>query len=215
MKCIELMCGASVILLLGHGAQADFIGVTVDEFDAGLPDGTTYRIYANFNNPLDVLLAIGGIPGLQPVSFNSPSPLLNDPWAGGSIKEDFPGKGEPWDSWVTIDFHPTTHTMCETPEDCPAIAGTHFEADDGGWFNADPGSPAQGTSLVIAQFSFSDDGPAGTASLEGLVNWVPAGGGPGFESTPFLVEWQLIPAPGALALLMLPQCLTPRRRRAS
>jgi hypothetical protein len=47
------------------------------------------------------------------------------------------------------------------------------------------------------------------------VNWVPAGGGPGFVSSPFIVEGDLIPTPGALGLLAIALCGARPRRRIS
>lgn len=213
------LAGAGAFLLAG-AAQADFVDVTAGPDinpDLGV---ATIQVFANFDNPLDTLLAVGGIPGLAPVVYQSSHPLINDDDAfGGAKAADLPGfpiSGE-FDSWVSInqftfadgdtDYSPD---FTGVPTGEQAILGTHWEEEDGGWFDSDPGTPEQGLSMIIAQFSIEDT-PTTLGTLSGLVNWVPAGGGPGFVSSEFAVTW--IPAPGALALLGVAGVAGSRRRR--
>ena len=206
-----------------RGASADLIGASAVEHDAGFAEGVTYRIYLEFDNPAEQLLAVGGIPGLAALDYAGPSPLANDPWDGGSsAAEDFPGAGEAWDSWVTIGgpipFGDTalTASMCGViPECAPVIAGTSFHGDDGGWYDSDPSTLETGPFILIAQFSYFDDAPSGTATLSGVAVSLPVGS-PDFVLTQFAVEWQVIPAPSAAALFALGSFMTSRsRRRAS
>ena len=212
------LAGAGAFMLAG-AASAGFTGITGMDMDINPDPGVkTVQLFANFDNPLDQLLAVGGIPGLMPVVDDSTHPLINDdgPFAGTKAA-DLPGApiSGIFDSWVSInqltfadgdtDYSPD---FTGVPTADQAILGMHWEEDDGGWFDSDPGTPEQGLSMIIAQFSIQE-GANGT--LSGLVNWIAAGGGPGFESSDFLVTW--IPAPGALALLGVAGVAGSRRRR--
>ena len=64
---------------------------------------------------------------------------------------------------------------------------------NGGWFDANPGTPETGESLLIAQFTVEDFMFSATADWQGLA--------PGATSSGFMVS--TVPAPGTLALLAL------------
>ena len=216
------LVGAAGALLFAGFAAADFTEVTFSADINPDPDVATIQLFANFNNPLDQILAVGGIPGKggRPIIYDSTHPLINDdgPLAG-SKAADFPGSpiSGLYDSWVSI--NQTTFADGDTdytpdfagvPSSDQAILGTHWEEDDGGWYDSDPGTPEMGLSIIIAQFSIEDT-PTTMGTLSGLVSYTPAGGGLGFVNSPFDVTW--IPAPGAMALLGLAGLAGTRRRR--
>ena len=88
------------------------------------------------------------------------------------------------------------------------IKGNALNEVDGLVFDSDPTTPIFGPDVVLAQFTL----PEGNGfRLEGIVAWLPPGGGGDFIVSVFKVN--NIPAPGALALLGLAGLAGARRRR--
>lgn len=173
-------------------ASADFTHAHIENLGDIGGGANTYRVYVNFDNPLDQLLAIATMPGLAPFAFSATTPLIN---AGGKLSgspaEDLPQSpiSEPWDSWVTIKAETAEETDLYIGSFNPIddyteafIVGDSWEVENTGIF-ASPGEPLQCPTVLIAQFTLEGD-----FTLTGVVAWVPAGGGPGFVSTPFEVS---------------------------
>ena len=219
------LTGAASFIVAGS-AQAAFTGVTFDNVDStgGL---NTWRLYANFDDPTDQILAVSGN-DTQALIFSTTSMggLINDGGAFVGLKqEDFaasPLTGAR-DTWLTLrvttfagndtDYSPTflnndgvTNVLVD--------GMTSFSDDNDGWFDSNPGTQETGTSIAIAQFTVSSvEGPdAGNISLSGNVDWVPGGNGD-LTSTSFSVDTAGVPAPGVLALLGLAGLAGTRRRR--
>ncbi|MHC5113429.1 MAG: DUF2341 domain-containing protein [Planctomycetota bacterium] len=163
-----------------------FAGVSVELTDSsGGMD--TYRLYADFTNPADVL-AVFADPA-QEIVFSSSNPLFNDGGVNaGLMAEDFAAlpAGDPRDSWVTIGFDTATdNTTIYNPGFAGSngvdaiITGTAWGDVSGGWSNSDFLNPVTGTHVLIAQFTFPTDT---SWSLGGGITWGP------FISEPFFVE---------------------------
>ena len=207
------LAGACALAAAG-AASADFTNVSVMSMGEIIPGTTTYRIFANFDNVDDKVLAVSA----------SQTALR---WSGAELVQNAPGfesldlqdkpfaASLPGDSWVTIGGNVdagTTDTTFSPGFLSPAfpgasvINGDFFEQlENGGYFDFDPGTAEAGGSVIIAQFTIAADA-AGT--YEGTVDW--QGAGAGFTSNVFSV---VVPAPGAVALLGLAGLAGTRRRR--
>jgi MYXO-CTERM domain-containing protein len=206
---------------IATGANADFTDVTwVIHAQGG--GQTSYRFYANFDDPTDQVLAVSGNSS-QTLIFSTDTVLINNGGAfAGAKQEDFaqfPITGAD-DSWVTIgasgfagndtDYSPTFLNAATQPG-ISQIHGSSWSDSNDGWFDADPGSAETGPVVLIAQFTVADvpgPGDAGNVSFTGNVDYQDGGGPLVFGS--FSVS---TPAPGALALLGLAGLAGTRRRR--
>lgn len=219
------LAGAAVgSMFVASTAPAAFTGVTWEVVDQGAVGGTTYRFYAEFDDPTDQLLAINGDANVSALTFSTNTVLQNDPiGAGAGTKsEDFPFLATAaWDSWVTIGVSSFSLDNNYSPGflggdgSQNVIKGSSWsQADNGGWFDSDPTSAdGAGGFVLIAQFTVADvvgPGVAGDIEFGGTVSYNP-GGGPPSSSELFFVS---TPAPGALALLGLAGLAGTRRRRA-
>lgn len=200
-------------------ASAEFIGMILIDQANPNPDLGTFRVYALFSSPGDQLLAISGNPGYAELSFWTPSTLVNDGGAFAGFKqEDFaasPLSGQ-FDSWVTIGHstfagNDTDYSPGFLNNDgvTSVIKGSSWSSPDEGWFDSNPGTPATGTSILIAQFTTAD--PDGFFLLEGTVDWQP---GPGdLRHDAFSVtSIGNPPAPTVLGLFVLAGARRRRRR---
>ena len=193
-------------------ASADFVNVTVENLGDIGGGVNTWRVYANFDSPTDTLLAISGNDTVAPLVFTSldGDALVNSSPLGGLIQEDIPFPiSDAWDSWVTIGDTATQNTAF-SPGFLggdglrSVINGTSFtQLDNGGYFDQNPGTPEQGGSILIAQFTVANFSYGGTA------DWQAAGAG--VVNSEFFVTTG-VPAPGALALLGLAGFAARRRR---
>ncbi|MCP3906211.1 MAG: hypothetical protein GY715_21510 [Planctomycetes bacterium] len=179
--------GSGTLTLTPPGPE--FAGVSFELVDdtGGLD---TWRLYADFTNPTD-LLAVFANAG-QPVEFSSSAPLFNDGGVNaGLMAEDLAQlpAGGPRDSWVTIGYETAAgNTTQYNPGFAGSngvdavIVGTAWSDAAGGWSNANLVIPVTGTHLLIAQFTF----PSDTAwSLAGGVTWGP------FINEPFSIAIDL------------------------
>lgn len=199
-------------------AYQQVVAVDAGDLD-GDPSTTTWRIYAEFDDPADWLLAVSGTEGIAALRFESTAPLVQNAGAfDGLVQGDVPsildGGG---DSWVSIGGN--VDAGQSDTQFSPGflggdgvgsmIAGSFFEqTDNGGYFDANPGTQENGGSVIIAQFTLPNEA---TATYQGTLSWTAAGSGALFDA--FSVDIGVIPAPGALALLAMAS-LGGRRRRA-
>ena len=210
MKVKALAFAAGALAIAGV-ANADLAGahvVNMGDIGGGVD---TWRVYLDFDSPTDTLLAVSGNDQVAPLVFQSldGDALVNSSPLGGLIQEDIPFPiSDAWDSWVTIG-DPATQNTAFSPGFLggdgllSVINGTSFsQADNGGYFDQNPGSPEQGGTILIAQFTVANFSYSGTA------DWQAAGAGA--TSTAFAVS--TVPAPGALALLGLAGFAARRRR---
>lgn len=197
-------------------ASADFIGASIEnlgDLGAGV---NTYRVFMDFDSPDDTVLAINGDDTIASLRFLSldGDPLRNTEGAfSGTSFEDLPFPGvEAWDSWVTLGTDAPGASDAQFSPDFlggtgsnSVIAGTSFtQVTNGGYFDSNPGTPENGGSVLVAQFTVAN------FSYEGTVSWQAAGAGVSQDA--FFVS-TAVPAPGALALLGLAGVAARRRRR--
>lgn len=198
------------------GASAEFIGWEVQrlgDLGAGVP---TWRFYLNFDSPADQLLAVGGDANVAPFALHldDGAELVNEAGAfDGLDLEDVPSVlAAPWDSWVTIGNDSAIgNDTAFSPgflgggDGTSVIHGSELlHADNGGWFDSDPGTPnGSGGSVLIAQLTF--EGP--WFLLEGTAWWNDGSSGLLREGA-FLMA---VPAPAAAWGVTL--VLLARRRR--
>ena len=210
------LAGACALAAAG-AASADFTNVSVMSMGEIIPGTTTYRIFANFDNVDDKVLAVSA----------SQAPLR---WSGAMLVQNAPGfetldlqdkpfaASLPGDSWVTIGGNfeagltDTTFSpgfLSPTFPGASVINGTFFEQlDNGGYFDFNPGTPEAGGSVLVAQFTIAT---GSTATYEATVDYVLAGQ---LGATSVAMGTVVIPAPGAVALLGLAGLAGTRRRRA-
>ncbi|MEE9130460.1 MAG: hypothetical protein V3T84_10615 [Phycisphaerales bacterium] len=203
-KVFPITAGVLGSLALAVSASGQFLLVTIEDFDAGAPEGfRTFRVVAHFGGA-DIMLFWGAFPGEGDLIFftcNSVD-LLNDtasPFSGLKAEDfaTFPISAE-WDSWVTVGTtgfagNQTDYTPGFIGSDGvnAAIVGNSFSDVEGFVFDADPTSPISGPDVVMAQFTI----PEGNSfHLQGVVGWNPPNGGPGFNLSSFLVEQKCPPS---------------------
>ena len=186
-------------------ASADFLGVSFTE-EVINPGEVTFKIFLNYSNPLDKQLAVSGNANFSALRLTASSPLIQKHLVP-SVPADVPGAlALPGDSWVTIgegvsnggetQFSPG---FLDGQEDAfgALISGDGFlQADNGGYFDSNPSTSVEGTSILIAQFTFAE-GTTWTYTGTSDFN----AGGTDLTNAAFSVS--NIPAPGALALLGL------------
>ena len=203
-------------LVIAGSASAGFTGIEFDALDSGYGIGTTYRIYAavdggevdavygdEFNN-----LSIEASTSFYQHAFGNhkpPAQALID--AFGSLA---------YDSFVSIGrLTSTDDNMLDIGIDWTSFnAGGSIFTDNGTWFATPADAQVQAVNgrVLIAQFTVADDaegnagGVSGVLNLQGkdadLTNWNADG-----------VEFNTVPAPGALALLGLAGLASRRRRK--
>ena len=186
-------------------ASADFVGGSFTQQELS-PGEITYQIFLNYNNPLDKQLAVSGNSNISALELTASSPLIQKHLVA-AVPADVPGPlALPGDSWVSIgegianggetQFSPG---FLEGQGDAfgALISGDGFlQADNGGYFDSNPSTSVEGTSILIAQFTFAE-GTTWTYTGTSDFN----AGGTDLTNAAFSVS--NIPAPGALALLGL------------
>lgn len=211
-----VLAGAAALAAAG-AASAGYTGATVMDMGELIPGTTTYRIFVNFDSPDDRLLAISGNDQVSPLRYQGAELVQNAPGLEGLQIQDVPfAAAGPGDSWVTIGGD-VDNGMSDTAfspgflggnGSNSVINGSFFEQlDNGGYFDFNPGTPENGGSVIIAQFTIAQ---GATATYEGTVDFVPAGG---LGATSVAMGLVTIPAPGAVALLGLAGLAGTRRRR--
>ena len=181
-------------------ASADFAGASFTE-EVISPGEVTYKIFLNYNNPLDQQLAVSGNANVSALQLTASSPLIQKHLVD-AVPADVPGAlALPGDSWVNIDGEETQFSPGflegQADEFGALISGDGFlQADNGGYFDSNPGTAVTGTSILIAQFTFAE---GTTWTYKGTSDF--NAGGTDLTNAAFSVS--NIPAPGALALLGL------------
>ena len=229
---LPITAGVFGSLALAVSASGQYLGASIEEIDLGAPDGfVTYRVVAHFAGK-DTFLAWGAVAGVAELHFFTGNDvnLLNGDGALDGLKfGDFAGfSNVEYDSWLTVG---ATGLAGNNTNYTPGFAGSDgvtalltnmtnsFWETDGLVFNADPGNPVLGPDVVMAQFTIpgipggkpGDKGHNGFR-LDGIVAWVFPGKGNDFEISTFDVA-NIVPAPGAMALLGLAGLVGTRRRR--
>ena len=188
-------------------ASADFAGASYTE-EVINPGEVTYKIFLDYTNPLDKQLAVSGNAAFSALQLTASSSLIQKHLVP-SVPADTNGPlALPGDSWVTIgeglanggetQFSPG---FLEGQADASGalISGDGFlQADNGGYFDSNPSTSVEGTSILIAQFTFAE---GTTWTYTGTSDY--NAGGTDLANAAFSVSNDVIPAPGALALLGL------------
>ena len=129
-----------------------------------VPGYDTYRIFVNFDNETDNLLAVSGNANIAALEFSASHELFQDegPFEGlllGDRPHSFDETNA--DSWVTIggNWMAGQSDVSFSPDFlggdgvASVINGSSFfQADNGGYFDSNPGTPETG-SVIIAQFT--------------------------------------------------------------
>jgi len=222
MKKVAL-AGATALAITGV-ASADYTGATVVDMGDMIGDGThtTYRIFLNFDNPDDKILAVSGNADTMALRWEGAELRQNAPGFEDLDLQDFPfAGGGPGDTWVTLDDDPENNADVGqsdaafspgflNPEfpGASVINGSFFEQlDNGGWFDFDPGTVENGGTILIAQFTIAN---GAVGFFQGNVDYTPTGEGDFVREAIGMVT---VPAPGAIALLGLAGLAGTRRRR--
>ncbi len=212
LKLLGLTAGVGSLILAGS-ASADFQGISFDVVESGLPGvGVTYRVYVDVEAG-DQLNAVYGDDSIA-LSIASDSGFYQNPFGGNTPPNPaliavFPSLA--YDSFVTIGrLTDVDNAMLEIGIDWSGFAaGGAIATDNGSWFATPDDSQVYevGGRVLIGQFSVSDgDHVFGTINLQGknadASNWTAAG-----------VNFDTLPAPGALALLGIAGLAARRRRK--
>ncbi len=196
---------AAATVALAAPASAALVGVEVSAVGELVPDTTTWRVTAVFDDPADAATAILGTSG-TPLAWSGlagDTTVWNDPLGG-----DVPlPAADPADSWLALDGDAVFTPGFGGGGPGPFIAGAAFSYADGGLIDADLGTPVDGGSVVIGQLTFAT-GAAGV--LEGVLAWTAGGPGGPETQTPFAVT---VPGPAAGGLLAAWGLLGAGRRR--
>ena len=213
-KLMFTISAAAVGSLLAVGtASADFIGMSYVSVENGMAGLTTWRIYANIDD--GELDAVYGDTA-NALEVNSDSGFYQNPFGGygtpnAALFVAFPSLE--FDSFVTIGLlNDTGDAMMDIGIDWNDFEdnGGNIWTDNGTWF-ATPDQPQVldvNGQVLIGQFTVADsDHVFGTLNFQGKeadasTNWNALG-----------VQFDTVPAPGAIALLGLAGIAARRRRK--
>ena len=159
---VRVLVGSSV-LVGASSASADFVGASYTS-EILNPGEVTYRIYLNYDNPLDKQLAVSGNANFSALQLTASSPLIQKHLVI-EVPADVPGDlALPGDSWVTVGEAPAdgpetqfSPGFLEGQGDAfgALISGDGFlQADNGGYFDSNPATSVEGGPILIAQFTF-------------------------------------------------------------
>ena len=186
-------------------ASADFVGASYTA-EVINPGEVTYKIFLNYDNPLDKQLAVSGNANFSALQLTASSDLIQKHLVP-AVPADVPGAlAQPGDSWVTIGEGDANGGETQFSPGFLAGQGDAFgalisgdgflQADNGGYFDSNPSTAVEGTSILIAQFTFAAHSTwtyTGTSDFNA--------NGTDLTSAAFSVT--NVPAPSALALLGL------------
>lgn len=205
------MTAAIVSSLFATGfASADFQGISIDEVEGGFGVGTTYRVYVDVETG-DQLDAVFG-DTVDPLLVSSTTGFYQNQF--GSHKAPsaalfgfFPSLE--YDSFVTIGLLTDAgNSMLDIGIDWGVFeGGADITTSNGSWFATPSDSQVfeVGGRVLIGQFTTTGD-ISGIMNIQGknadLSNWQYRG-----------VEFNSVPAPGAIALLGLAGLVARRRRK--
>jgi len=204
--------------LIASSAMADYTGLTSVNVDNG--DGTwTAQIFANFSAATDELNAVFGDAD-NALLIESSNGFYQNALGGNTSAEINPAliplfPSLALDSWVTIGLEDSTgNAMLNIGVDWTDFAaGGAISTDNGSWF-ATPDDPQvlAGSDLrvMVGQFTMygMDSSVSGVINLQGK-----AGDFETFQARDQAFEFNMIPAPGAIALLGLAGVASRRRRK--
>jgi hypothetical protein len=217
-------------LALTGTAWAALVDVLWKDMENPNPQRCTYRLFARFDDPLDLVSAYAGLEG-RPLywSTSAPGGLINDDgyYEGPGHLNDLPYGNLPnveRDTWLTIGY---VGGFSDFPSFSPGFLGvpdgenvkvlvdgmTSFCHENSAVFLSgpppvhtwDPEGPWY--DVALAQFTIESTGDE-WMEMSGFVQWQP------FEGDVYQTDFHaVIPAPGTLPLMAL-ALLTRRRRRA-
>ena len=205
MNSIKLSAAA---LIVSSSTFADFTGATytVENLVAGYD---TYKVFVNFSNPLDKMLAVNGDleNGYAALSYNGGE--LYNVGAFGILDDDTgqyqntPGANVLGDSFLTLGDQASDVQF--SPNFLGGVAGqsvvngtSFIQENNGGYFDSNPGTGIfdGGSGVLIAQLTVAS---GEDITFTGTASFNDANGG--LTAAAFSVT--TVPAPGALALLGL------------
>ena len=211
VKLLGLTAGVGSLILAGS-ATADFQGISWTSSSSAY--GTSYLIYVDVEAG-DQLNAVYG-DDANALSIDSGSGFYQNLYGQATVAGMNPAffpvfPSLVYDSYVTIGLETNVgNAMLNIGIDFTAFeAGGAITTDNGSWFATPDDAQVYevGGRVLIGQFTVADnDGVFGTINLQGKnadgSNWTAAG-----------VNFNTIPAPGALALLGIAGIVARRRRK--
>ena len=217
---MKALCALGATLAAATAANAAYTGLSYEAVaDAnwtanGFTGLTAWRIYANFSDPADMLIAVFGSPA-NPMTITSTDGLFHNDGTFDSLTAPVDYTGSPfflwsnqWDTYVTIG---TTDNAGDATGLTPNFAAEvgdlagDFTTDNASWYitPVDPqGIAGADGRVLLAQFVVAEG-----QNVEG---WISLQDGSGAQH---LDQYFYTPAPGALALLGLAGLAGYRRRR--
>ena len=129
------------------------------------PGEVTYKIFLNYTNPLDKQLAVSGNANYSALELTANSPLIQKHLVE-AVPADVPGAlalpttlGSPSVKASPTAVRPSSPRLLGWSRRPLAhlISGDGFvQADNGGYFDSNPSTSVEGTSILIAQFTFAE-----------------------------------------------------------